>query len=217
MKFLYVFILALVFNSCTSNTSNTRVLPIYGERELEQVEINGVVSVDTVFHRVPDFRYLNQDSVWVDQTKVSGRVYVADFFFTTCPSICPKMTSQLKRLQVLTQDISELHFLSFSIDPEKDQPETLRHYIEEYGVSKANWDFLTGDENQTHELGVKGFLVHAESDEDAPGGFAHSPSLVLVDRSGMIRGIYDGTSTEDVDRLNKNIRELLRIEYGENY
>lgn len=214
--FLIVVVFSLVLVSCTENEKQ-RVLPIYGERELDQKIVNGEVTMDTAYHMVPDFRYLNQDSVWVDQSKVKGRVYVADFFFTTCPTICPKMTSQLKRLQVLTKDIPEIHFLSFSIDPEKDQPEVLRRYIEEYGVSQDNWDFLTGDEEATHELGVKGFLVHADSDEDAPGGFAHSPSLVLVDREGLIRGIYDGTSTEDVDRLNKDIRRLLREEYGADF
>lgn len=214
--FLIIVVLSLVLVSCTEEKKQ-RVLPIYGERELDQKIVDGETIMDTAYHVVPDFRYLNQDSVWVDQNKVKGKVYVADFFFTTCPTICPKMTSQLKRLQVLTKDIPEIHFLSFSIDPEKDQPEVLRRYIEEYGVSQDNWDFLTGDEEATHELGVKGFLVHADSDEDAPGGFAHSPSLVLVDREGLIRGIYDGTSTEDVDLLNKDIRRLLREEYGADF
>jgi protein SCO1 len=202
---------------CKSESEVKRVLPIYGEREFTEVERDGKIVYDTVFHQIPEFRYQNQDGEWVDNAKVKGRVFVADFFFTSCPSICPKMTSQLKRLQILTEDIPELHFLSFSIDPEVDQPEVLRKYIQEYGVSTRNWDFLTGNEEETHELGVRGFLVHAESDEDAPGGFAHSPSFVLVDRDGLIRGIYDGTSTEDVDQLNKDIRRLLKEEYGADF
>ena len=202
---------------CKSESRVNRVLPIYGEREFTEVMRDGKVTYDTVFHQIPEFRYQNQDGEWVDNAKVKGRVFVADFFFTSCPSICPKMTSQLKRLQILTEDIPELHFLSFSIDHEVDKPEVLRKYIQEYGVSTRNWDFLTGNEEETHELGVKGFLVHAESDEDAPGGFAHSPSFVLVDRDGLIRGIYDGTSTEDVDQLNKDIRRLLKEEYGADF
>lgn len=217
VRVVYFALIALFIQSCDDADKTKRVLPIYGEREVDYTEVDGETIADTVFHRVPDFRFLNQDSVWVDQNKVKGRVYVADFFFTTCPSICPKMTTQLKRLQILTKDIPELHFLSFSIDPEKDQPEALRKYIEEYGVSKENWDFLTGDEEETHELGVKGYMVHAKSDENAPGGFAHSPSFVLVDREGLIRGIYDGTSTDDVDQLNKDIRRLLKEEYGADF
>jgi protein SCO1/2 len=187
------------------------LLPIYGDRDL--VYKDGKV-VDTIFHEIPDFEYTNQNGKTVSKKDVLGRVFVADFFFSTCPTICPKMTSQMKRLQVLTSDIEELHFLSFTINPENDTPEVLLEYANQYGVDLKNWDFLTGDEAATHHLGVKGFLVHARADEDEPGGFAHSPSLVLIDRSGKIRGVYDGTNTEEVDHLNLDIRRLLRTEYG---
>lgn len=187
------------------------LLPIYGDRDL--VYKDGKV-VDTIFHQIPDFEYTNQNGKTVSKKDVLGRVFVADFFFSTCPTICPKMTSQMKRLQVLTADIEELHFLSFTINPENDTPEVLLEYANQYGVDLKNWDFLTGDEAATHHLGVKGFLVHARADEDEPGGFAHSPSLVLIDRSGKIRGVYDGTNTEEVDLLNQDIRKLLRTEYG---
>ena len=187
------------------------LLPIYGDRDL--VYKDGKV-VDTIFHEIPDFEYTNQNGKTVSKKDVLGRVFVADFFFSTCPTICPKMTSQMKRLQVLTSDIEELHFLSFTINPENDTPDVLLEYANQYGVDLKNWDFLTGDEAATHHLGVKGFLVHARADEDEPGGFAHSPSLVLIDRSGKIRGVYDGTNTEEVDLLNQDIRKLLRTEYG---
>jgi protein SCO1/2 len=124
------------------------------------------------------------------------------------------MTSQMKRLQTLTEDIEEIRFLSFTINPSFDTPDVLMDYAKQYGVSLKNWDFLTGDEDATHNLGVKGFLVHARADEDEPGGYAHSPSLVLVDRTGKIRGVYDGTKTEEVDQLHSDIRKLLRTEYG---
>jgi protein SCO1/2 len=187
------------------------LLPIYGDRDL--VYKDGKV-VDTIFHEIPDFEYTNQNGKTVSKKDVLGRVFVADFFFSTGPTICPKMTSQMKRLQVLTSDIEELHFLSFTINPENDTPDVLLEYANQYGVDLKNWDFLTGDEAATHHLGVKGFLVHARADEDEPGGFAHSPSLVLIDRSGKIRGVYDGTNTEEVDLLNQDIRKLLRTEYG---
>jgi protein SCO1 len=189
------------------------LLPIYGDRDL--VYKDGKV-VDTIFHEIPDFEYTNQNGKTVSKKDVLGRVFVADFFFSTCPTICPKMTSQMKRLQVLTADIEELHFLSFTINPENDTPDVLLEYANQYGVDLKNWDFLTGDEAATHHLGVKGFLVHARADEDEPGGFAHSPSLVLIDRRGKIRGVYDGTNTEEVDLLNQDIRRLLRTEYGIN-
>lgn len=187
-------------------------LPIYGDRDYVY-ENNQIV--DTIFHEIPDFSYINQHGETVSKSDVLGKVFVADFFFTTCPTICPKMTSQMKRLQAKTKDIAELHFLSFTINPDIDSAEVLLDYAQSYGVELSNWDFLTGDEAATHELGVKGFLVHARSDDDAPGGFAHSPSLVLIDRSGKIRGVYDGTKTEEVDQLNLDIRRLIKTEYDE--
>ena len=98
------------------------LLPIYGDRDL--VYKDGKV-VDTIFHEIPDFEYTNQNGKTVSKKDVLGRVFVADFFFSTCPTICPKMTSQMKRLQVLTVDIEELHFLSFTINPENDTPDVL--------------------------------------------------------------------------------------------
>ena len=201
--FMVVFLLA----SCEKESR----LPYFGERDYQYK--NGQI-VDTVFHEIPDFSYTNQNGKTVSKKDVIGKVFVADFFFSTCPTICPKMTTQMKRLQSLTKDIQEIRFLSFTINPENDTPEVLLEYANQYGVSLKNWDFLTGDEKATHHLGVKGFLVHARSDEDEPGGFAHSPSLVLIDRGGRIRGVYDGTKTEEVDQLNSDIRKLLRTEYG---
>ena len=205
--FVVIALMSIYLVGCKSEP----LLPIYGDRDL--VYKDGKV-VDTIFHQIPDFEYTNQNGKTVSKKDVLGRVFVADFFFSTCPTICPKMTSQMKRLQTLTKDIKELHFLSFTINPENDTPEVLLEYAKQYGVDLKNWDFLTGDEEATHHLGVKGFLVHARSDENEPGGFAHSPSLVLIDRTGKIRGVYDGTNTEEVDLLNQDIRRLLRTEYG---
>jgi len=206
MRFLYFSAIFILF-SCEREDS----LPFYGERDY--VYENGKI-IDTLHHVIPDFAYTNQNGKLVSKSDVTGKVFVADFFFSTCPTICPKMTSQMKRLQTLTQDISEIRFLSFTINPSEDTPKVLLDYANSYGVSLSNWDFLTGDEEATHLLGVKGFLVHARSDEDEPGGYAHSPSLVLVDRKGHIRGVYDGTATQEVDQLNQDIRKLLRTEYG---
>jgi protein SCO1/2 len=205
--FFLFFLVTTVLVSCKRES----LLPIYGDRDYTYE--NGKI-VDTIFHEIPEFSFLNQDSVWVAKKDVLGRVFVADFFFSTCPTICPKMTSQMKRLQVITEDIEELHFLSFTINPEYDSPSVLKQYAADYGVNLNNWDFLTGDEAATHHLGVKGFLVHARADDDEPGGFAHSPSIVLIDRTGKIRGVYDGTQTEEVDQLNQDIRKLIRTEYA---
>lgn len=208
MKLLIgAFLVCFVFLSCEKEKN----LPYFGERDY--VYKDGEI-IDTIFHEIPDFTYTNQHGKLISKKDVFGKVFVADFFFSTCPSICPKMTTQMKRLQSLTKDIDELRFLSFTINPSYDTPDVLLEYANQYGVSLDNWDFLTGDEKATHYLGVKGFLVHARADDDEPGGFAHSPSLVLIDRAGKIRGVYDGTQTEEVDQLNLDLRRLLRTEYG---
>ncbi len=146
---------------------------------------------------------------------MKGKVWIANFFFTSCPSICPPMIAQMKRLNVITQDLAgEVQFMSFSIDPKTDQPHVLRNYIKNNGIQTKNWQFFTGEEAKTHRLGVMHFMVHADKDPMAAGGFAHSDGLVLVDREGYVRGVYRGTQTADVDKLNKDLRKLLQIEYG---
>lgn len=125
------------------------------------------------------------------------------------------MTSQMKRLNANLSDLSEhIQFLSFSIDPKKDQPSRLREYMQEHGIKANNWMFLTGDEAATHELGVNYFFVAATDDADEPGGFAHGDIFTLVDHEGRVRGIYHGTETQAVDSLERDVRKLLRIEYG---
>lgn len=194
-----------------------RALPFAGNYNVVVSETDGVRSVDTIYPKIPAFAYLNQDSVMIQSSAMKGKVWIANFFFSHCPSICPPMTSQMKRLNILTNDINKyLQYMSFSIDPDRDTPARLREYISENGIEARNWYFFTGNEAKTHRLGVEHFLVHAESSELAPGGFAHSDGLVLVDREGHVRGIYHGTSTEEVDQLNKDVRKLLSIEYGIN-
>lgn len=207
----------ILIASCESATPEIkpRALPYAGNYNIVVSETDGVQSTDTIYPKIPSFQYLNQDSVMIKSSSMKGKVWIANFFFSNCPSICPPMTSQMKRLNILTNDINKyLQFMSFSIDPTRDNPTRLRAYIKENGIEAYNWYFFTGDEAKTHRLGVDNFLVHAASSNLAPGGFAHSDGLVLVDREGYVRGIYHGTSTSEVDQLNKDIRKLLSIEYG---
>jgi len=212
---LFVMIIFLITSCSDTKEKNHRALPYAGNFNIEISETNGVQSIDSIYPTIPAFQYLNQDSVMIKSKQMKGKVWIANFFFSNCPSICPPMTSQMKRLNILTKDINQyLQFMSFSIDPSRDNPTRLREYIKENGIQANNWYFFTGNEAKTHRLGVDNFLVHAASDEVAPGGFAHSDGLVLVDREGYVRGIYHGTITEEVDQLNKDVRKLLTIEYG---
>lgn len=211
---LFASILLFVF-SCGTKEKKVRALPYFGNYDVVISETNGIREVDTIYPKIPVFNYLNQDSVMISSKEMIGKIWIANFFFTSCPSICPPMIAQMKRLNILTQDIaSEVQFMSFSIDPKTDQPYVLRKYIKNNGIKGKNWYFFTGDETKTHALGVNNFMVHADKDPMAAGGFAHSDGMVLVDREGYVRGIYRGTQTEEVNQLNNDLRKLLEIEYG---
>lgn len=215
MKISYLaIILLIVLSTCQQNIQKSRVLPILGNYDVEYKTVNGKELTDTIYPKIPDFSYLNQDSVMVSSKSMKGKVWIADFFFTSCPTICPKMTSQMKRLNTLTKDLEQyVQFLSFSINPTYDQPSVLRKYIKTYGISAKNWYFFTGDEEQTHALGVNYFNVFANKDIESEGGYAHSPAFVLVDTDGYVRGVYVGTETNQVDLLQKELRKLLKYEY----
>ncbi|PWL32976.1 MAG: SCO family protein [Fluviicola sp. XM-24bin1] len=190
-----------------------KVLPIIGNRDIQYTTVNGKEIVDTIYNTIPTFTYLNQDSVMMTSKDFEGKIKVVDFFFTYCPSICPPMTAQMRRLNMKTKDISKhLEFLSFSIDPENDTPTRLREYIKEKEINATNWNFFTGDEAATHRLAKK-FFNGAERNELVPGGFGHTPYFILVDKEGYPRGIYNGTLPEEVDQLEKDIRKLLKLEY----
>lgn len=210
---------SFVLASCTDardvqlTEESRRVLPIAGERDIEYRMVDGVEVVDTIYHHVPSFEYLNQDSVMVSSKDFKDKIWVADFFFTHCPTICPPMTSQMHRLSKMTLDLSDhLQFLSFSIDPKKDTPSRLREYIDSYTIEATNWTFMTGDEDATHLL-AKEFFNGAERNDEIEGGFGHTPYFALVDQEGLVRGVYIGTDTDEVDRLAKDLRKLLKYEY----
>lgn len=214
IKGLVILIGGFVF-SCGNEVKQERVLPILGQRDVEYKVVNGEEKADTLYHTIPEFRYLNQDSVPIKSETMKGKIWISDFFFTHCPTICPPMTSQMKRLNNNLSDLSgEIQFMSFSIDPERDTPSRLREYINAHEISALNWYFFTGNEQATHRLGIESFLVHAGTDDTQPGGFAHGDIFTLVDREGHVRGIYHGTEQEDVDKLEKDIRKLLEYEYG---
>lgn len=214
--FFVMALAAILVAACKSEPERKpRALPYAGNFNVVVSETDGVRTTDSIYPTIPAFKYLNQDSLMIRSKQMKGKVWVANFFFSHCPSICPPMISQMKRLNILTADINKhLQYMSFSIDPTRDTPTRLREYIKENGITASNWQFFTGDEAATHRLGVENFLVHAANDAVAPGGFAHSDGLVLVDREGYVRGIYHGTVTSEVDQLNKDIRKLLSIEYG---
>ena len=207
--------IALTLFSCEP-AEKINPLPILGERDVQYILVDGKEVADTLYHVVPEFEYLNQDSVLIKSSELKNKIWVTDFFFTNCPSICPPMTSNMDALSEATSDLSgHVQFLSFSIDPNRDTPSNLREYIKRRDIKATNWHFMTGDEEATHLL-AKSFFNGAERNSEADGGFGHTEYFALVDTNGHVRGIYQGTSIEQMDVLDKDIRKLLKEEYGVN-
>jgi len=182
-----------------------QILPYYGEKYLGN-------SGDTIYHTVPDFTFTDQEGQKVSLSDFDDKILVVDFFFTTCPTICPIMTKQMSRLQWLLEDpaYDDVKLLSHTVNPENDTPEVLREYGESQGADFDKWTFVTGEKEEIYEQGFEGYLLSTQEDAGAPGGFLHSSYFVLVDKDRHIRGFYDGTSTKEVDDLFTDIKMLKK-------
>jgi len=219
MKLLFLSLLIIFITACGGDQSVEETeekytpLPYIGQHDVDFVLENGEEKADTIYHVVPPYVLMNQDSTIVTNELVKGKIHVANFFFTSCPAICPAMIEQMKRLQGLTSDIEELVFMSHTIDPERDSIPKLRSYIADRNLDTHNWNFLYGERQYIHDLGKEGYMINAMEDEEAEGGFLHSEHFVLIDREGHIRGLYVGTDTKEVDQLNEDIRKLIENEY----
>lgn len=213
MRLFSILFLSLLFSSCSSD-KKVRVLPFIGNYDIEYSMKNGVEVADTVYPKMIPFEFYNQDSVKVSNADFKGKVWIADFFFTTCPTICPTMTKNLKWLNDQTKDLEEeVQFLSITINPNHDAPSKLLAYKNHYKINAKNWSFLTGDEVFTHQLGIEHFQIFAGQDAAAAGGYAHSGAFTLVDKEGYVRGVYLGTDMKHVKQLEKDLRKLLKYEY----
>ncbi|WP_317047605.1 SCO family protein [Adhaeribacter pallidiroseus] len=179
-----------------------------GERETEQRIVNGQTITDTIYHQIPDFSFINQDSQRVTSQTLAGKIYVTDFFFTTCPTICPKMKSQLLRVYEKFKNNDQVVLLSHTIDPQHDSVAVLRDYAGRLGVSSSKWQFVTGAKDSIYAIAAQ-YMVSAAEDEKEPGGFVHSGAFILTDTNRHVRGIYDGTVPEQVDQLMNDILLLL--------
>ncbi|HKG05593.1 MAG TPA: SCO family protein [Pedobacter sp.] len=171
--------------------------------------VDGKIVVDSVFRTIPDFRLLNQDSTVVNGKDFDGAIYVADFFFTSCPSICPVMHRNLMKVYRKYEGNREVKLASHTIDVKYDTPSRMKAYAAKLGVKGTQWEYLWGTRDQIYALAERNYLVAVVEDKKAPGGFIHQGYLVLVDKEKRIRGAYDGTLDKDVDQLMKDMDILL--------
>jgi protein SCO1/2 len=158
---------------------------------------------------IPAFQFYNQDSTIVTNKDFDGSIYVADFFFTSCPTICPTMHRNLLRVYDKYKGNKEVKLLSHTIDVKYDVPSRLKAYSKKLGISGNQWEFLWGSRDSIYTLAEKNYLVSVNEDKNGPGGFVHQGYLILVDKEKRIRGAYDGTLKKDVDQLMKDMDILL--------
>ena len=185
-------------------------LPIYGDREAKIVkDAAGVEKIDTVYKTIPNFKFLNQDSIEVTQDAFKNKIYVADFFFTSCSTICPIMHRNMKTIFDKYKGNRDVMFLSHTIDFKYDKPSVLKKYAQKLGADVPQWQFLYGNKEEVYKLAEKDYLVAVQEDSAATDGYVHQGWLVLVDKHKRIRGAYDGTKTEEVEKLKKDMDILL--------
>ncbi len=195
-KIVFVFLVVL-------GCQQEKKLPFLGPKEVGK-------QGDTLYHKIPNFKFLNQDSLWVSQKDMAGKIYVADFFFTTCPTICPTMKTQLLRTFDKFAEDDRVRILSHTIDPEYDGVRVLKDYAKKLNITSPRWNLVTGKKSDIYRLGEKSYMVTAQEDANEEGGFVHSGAFILVDKNRHVRGIYDGTKEEDVNHLIEDMTLLLK-------
>ncbi|MFZ1703595.1 MAG: SCO family protein [Saprospiraceae bacterium] len=198
MKYIHFIglIVSMFLFSC-----ETKPLPYLGNTIIEDGK--------PIYHNVGHFTYLNQDSVLISDTTLSNYVYVADFFFTSCPSICPKVMKEMLRIHESFKGDDRVKLVSFTIDPKRDNVARLKMYATNMEADTRYWHFLTGDKDKTLDL-AGNFFVAAIEDPTAPGGFDHSGKIVLVDKSGHVRSFTEGTEPDDTPKFIADIYTLLK-------
>lgn len=181
-------------------TAREEKLPIFGERS--------VLGTDTLYHTIAPFQFVDQDSASITNETFGGKIYVADFFFTSCRTICPIMKTQMLRVYKATEAMPDVLILSHTIDPEYDTVALLHNFAKRLGVESNRWHFVTGVKDSIYKIAQTSYFATALEDRTEPDGFIHSGAFLLIDKLGRIRGKYDGTKEEDVDRLVMDIKRL---------
>lgn len=199
----------LIWLLLSTGKNHYKQLPKFGEYKVR-------APGDTVWHSLPSFRLLNQDSLPFTEDSLRGWIHVADYFFTRCPGICPQLSRSMAKLQDFLADKPvQVRLVSYTVDPEYDIPSVLREYAARYQADTRRWSFITGAESTLYRLAVRGYLIPVDKAADTSQGelgYVHSDMLVLVDPELRIRGFYSGLDSLQVRRLMDDIN-LLLLEY----
>jgi protein SCO1/2 len=191
-----------------------KTLTIYQPSMVNAELVDSTLQHVKKYHTIADFSLTNQNGITITQSDYKGKIYIADFFFTTCPTICPIMTKNMASIQEQIIDDDEVLLLSHSVTPVIDSVAQLKKYALEKGVNDAKWNLVTGDKKQIYQLARKSYLAVKNDGDGGPFDMIHTENFILVDKERRIRGFYDGTKTGDIEKLLKDL-DILKASYSE--
>ena len=203
------FLLLFIFISC--DEVSKKQLPIYNPTDFNPKLVDKSIRNFSDNHRVKDFNLINQNGIKVSSKDYENKIYVVDFFFTSCPSICPIMTNNMLLIQEEFIQNNNIMLLSMSVTPEIDNVEVLKKYAIEKGVIDSKWNITTGSKKHIYELARKSYFAVLDQGDGGLQDFIHTPNFILVDTKKQIRGIYDGTVENEISRLIQDINILVDI------
>ncbi len=189
-------------------------LPVYQPNMVNPELVDNTLLDVKKYHTIAHFQLVNQNGDTITQADYQGKIYVADFFFTTCPTICPIMTKNMAEIQGSILDDEDIMLLSHSVTPQIDSVPRLKEYALEKGVIDAKWNLVTGDKKQIYELARKSYLAVKTDGDGGPYDMIHTENFILVDKEKRIRGFYDGTSREEIQKLLEDL-DILKNSYSQ--
>ena len=215
--YILLFIAAICFvvayTSMSDKNRKKQSLPIINPIDVTNELVDSTIQRKGYGHKIQSFEFLNQYGNKISDKDLANSVYVVEYFFTTCSTICPKMNTQMKVLQKKFKGVENFKILSFTVQPEIDSVPVLKKYAEEYGAENGQWHFLTGNKKKIYALARQSFFLlkpaEAQNLGDANSDFIHTNNFVLIDKNKRIRGYYDGTSAKEVEKLARDIQKLL--------
>ena len=206
---IHIILLSFVVLCIVScNQTSKKQLPVYNPSDFNPELVDRSLLNTSENHTVADFKLINQNGQTITQEDYKNKIYVVDFFYTSCPSICPIMTDNMGKLQKKFIDNSEIMFLSLSVTPKIDSVAVLRKYADDKGVIDVKWNITTGDKKHIYELARKSYFAVVEQGDGGLQDFIHTPNFILVDKKKQIRGVYDGTDDTEILRLIDDIKIL---------
>lgn len=201
---------AIIISIFYSILKPKEVLPIYQPNRVSAELVDSTIQHQAKYHKIANFSLTNQNGKTITQEDYKGKIYIADFFFTTCQTICPIMTNHMAQIQKEILNDDEVMLLSHSVTPEIDTIAQLKRYALKKGVNDLKWNLVTGDKKQIYELARKSYLAVKDAGDGGPFDMIHTENFMLIDKKRQIRGYYDGTEPEEIERLLEDLKILKK-------